>query len=347
VRTSGLETDPDGYRLSIDGFDSLELTPTATVEVELPPGRHTLGLLGVSDRCSVVPGTEVEVDVPPGSTVLVAFEVTCDTGASVTVRTTGLDLDTNGYRLVVDDSDLGAIFGNTRLIGLDTGSRTIRLTDLAPNCAFDGPGSRTVTIVAAEVAPVEFAVVCTATSGVIGVVISGGPAPTLEATVDGTTRFPVGPSGRGYLIGVPAGKHVVSLGGPPNCSVRTGPQSVTVTAGTLVRDTVEVTFSVTCATAVRVTAPTIGPIPQDDYSIWLCYDSYSCRYKYPARLLGHLAPNDTLIAEVDPGTYWFYLDDLVNCRVTGGNPSTGVNPKRNITVGPGQVVSVSFPVSCS
>jgi hypothetical protein len=346
VETSGLHPDPDGYLLTIDDFDTRELTPTAVVEVGLSPGRHSLSLLGVSVSCSVAPATAVEVEVPAGSTVPVAFEVTCNTGASVTVRTTGLDIDPNRYRLLVDDSDRGGI-GVGLNIGLDPGSHTIGLTDLASNCAFDSPGSLTVTVVASEVVPVEFAVACTATSGVIGVVISGGPAPTLEATMDGVTRFPVGPSGRGYLTGVPAGDHVVSLGGPPNCSVETGAQSVTVTAGTLVRDTVEVTFSVTCVTGVRVAAPTIGPIPQDDYSVWLCYDSYSCRYKFPARLLGHLAPNDTLTAEVNPGTYWFYLDDLVNCRVTGGNPFNGVNPKRNITVGPGQVVSVSFPVSCS
>ena len=63
----------------------------------------------MSERCSVAPGTEVEVDVPAGSTVPVAFEVTCYTGASVTVRTTGLDFDPDGYRLEVDDSDRGVI----------------------------------------------------------------------------------------------------------------------------------------------------------------------------------------------------------------------------------------------
>ena len=50
----------------------------------------------------------------------------------------------------------------------------------------------------------------------------------------------------GYLTGVPAGDHVVSLVAPVNCSVETDPQSVTVTVGALIRDTVEVTFAVVC-----------------------------------------------------------------------------------------------------
>ena len=72
---------------------------------------------------------------------------------------------------------------------LDPGSRTIALTGLTPNCTVDGPGSRTVTIVDAEVAPIEFAVACTATSGVIGVTIEASGESVggeYQALLDGT-----------------------------------------------------------------------------------------------------------------------------------------------------------------
>jgi hypothetical protein len=82
----------------------------------------------------------------------------------VTAATTGLDTDLDGYRVVVDGTDRGTIPSNgTALIRVDPGSRTIALAGLAPNCAVDGAGSRTVTVIANEVAVVEFAVVCTAT----------------------------------------------------------------------------------------------------------------------------------------------------------------------------------------
>jgi hypothetical protein len=296
----------------------------------------------VSERCSVVPGTEVEVDVPAGNTVPVAFEVTCSTGASITVRTTGLDFDSDGYLLEVDASDRGVIGvnGSPRVIDLDPGSHTIGLRALAPNCAFDGSGSRTVTIVAAEVAPVEFAVVCTATSGVIGAVISGGSALTFEATVDGVTRFMVGSTGRAYLTGVPAGDHVVSLSGPPNCSVETSPQSVTVTAGTLVRDTVEVTFSATCVSGFQITTSTTGPIAGGRYNFYLSNNAY-CDWPI-AGGYGEVARNGTLLLQVETGRYWACLGGIPgNCRVTAQDPPDPIQFVR------GSFVEVKFRVECS
>ena len=177
------------------------------------------------------------------------FQVTCSgANARVTTTTTGLDLDSDGYRLVVDGRDQGAIPTNgTVLTRLQPGSRAIGLTGLSPNCTLESTGSHIVTIADPEVAPIEFAVVCTATSGVIGVVLSGtGVGAVYEVMVDGETPFPVGPADRAYLGAVPAGDRVVSLSAPATCSVETADQSVTVTAGRLVRDTVEATFSVSC-----------------------------------------------------------------------------------------------------
>ncbi len=173
--------------------------------------------------------------------------------AQITTRTTGLDIDPDGYRVSVDGTDRAAVSSNgSVLTEVDPGSRTIALTGLTPNCSVDGPGSRTVTIVEAEVAPIDFAVVCTATSGVIGVVISGSDlGGGFEALVDRATRLSVRPGAPAYLGGMSAGQHVVSLSGPANCSLETDSQSITVTAGGLIRDTVEAVFSVTCVLDIR------------------------------------------------------------------------------------------------
>jgi Tol biopolymer transport system component len=119
----------------------------------------------MAEQCSVSPETPLDVEVASRDTISVAFEVTCTlTGARITTRTTGLEVDTDGYRLVVDGTDKGVISSNgTVMTFLKPGSRTIALTGLAPNCALNGPGARTVTVVSSEIVPVEFVVVCSAT----------------------------------------------------------------------------------------------------------------------------------------------------------------------------------------
>lgn len=161
--TSGDAPDPDGFHLTIDGSDSHALLPSGTAELGLSPGRHTLELVGVAEHCSVTPGTSVEVDITAGTTTSVAFQVTCAlTGARITVTTTGLDLDPDGYRVVVDGSDIMAVAANGYVTTrLGPGSRTISLAGLAPNCAVEGAAAQTVTIVTAEVATIDFVVVCT------------------------------------------------------------------------------------------------------------------------------------------------------------------------------------------
>ena len=243
--TQGDDPDPDGYLLTVDGVDSVALDPTGTAEIVVASGPHTLRLLGVADHCTASPDTPFEVDIPASSRIPVAFVFNCPaTGARITATTTGLDIDPDGYRIAVDGTDRGTIPANeTLLLRLDPGSRTIALTGLTPNCTISGSGSQATTIVVAEVASIEFAVVCTATTGVVGVAISGtGVGAVFEATVDGVTPFPVGRIERAYLEDVSAGDHVVSLNAPAGCSVKTDPLTVSVTVGTLVRDTVRVTF---------------------------------------------------------------------------------------------------------
>ena len=247
--TAGNAPDQDGYLLTVDATDSLLLGPTDSADIDLSVGRHTLRLRGMAGQCSVSPGTPLDVEVSSEDTTSVAFQLMCSgPNARITTTTIGLDIDLDGYRVVVDGRDQRVTPSNgTVLTRLEPGSRAIGLTSLSPNCALEAPDSRIVTVADTEVALIELVVVCTATSGVIGVVLSGaGVGPVYEAMVDGAAPFPVGPDARAYLSGVPAGDHVVSLSAPGSCSVETAAQSVIVTAGTLLRDTVEATFSVSC-----------------------------------------------------------------------------------------------------
>ncbi len=267
--TAGGDPDADGFQLSVDDADTVALDPTGVAEVTLAAGSHMLQLVGVAEHCAVASGTSREVDVVPQGTTTVVFDIDCPAvSARITTTTIGMDIDTNGYRIAVDGLDRGAIPANGTLsMPLNPGSRTIALTGIIPSCTVDGQGMRTVNVVRREVPPIDFAVVCTATTGVIKVVfgVSGRDViGSYEAMVD-SSRFPAEPEQPVYLLDVPAGDHLVSLVAPSNCTVDRSSESVLVSAGGLSRDTVEVSFSVTCVRAsrrgtVRIAAPTTGTI---------------------------------------------------------------------------------------
>jgi hypothetical protein len=369
--TGGGDPDQDGYWLTVDGRDSLLLAPTGTAELRLPSGGHSLRLHGMAQHCSVVEGASREVDVPSRGAVSVAFEVSCPASAvRITTTTTGLDIDPDGYHVLVDGTDRGSIPSNgTLLTRVDPGSRMIALTGLAPLCTPEGSGSRAVTVPDLEVVPVEFAIVCTATTGAIGVVVeASGPYvnSSFVVVIDGVAAHYVeggvliahyvAAGGRTYVSGVPGGDHVVSLSGPRHCSVETEPRPVTITTGELIRDTVEVSFSVICAQEpsgnVRVTAPTTGiPPSSTPYRVW--YEHYGAwGYGGEAEYLGDLEPNGALVADLavssesgaDPYWYNFHLVGVpTSCGIDDPHP----NALPGFTITHGDTLEVKFTVTCA
>jgi hypothetical protein len=346
--TGGTDPDREGYLLTVDDTGSVALSPTDTAEMDLPSGRHRLRLLGVADHCVVAPGASLEVDVMPERTTTVAFAVSCQTtGARITVVTTGADLDRDGYRVVVDGTDRGAVPANgSVLTRLGSGPRTIQLQGLAPNCSVDGEGSQAVTIQESEVVRIEFVVVCAATTGTIAVHLSAGAADGEYAVrLDGGAPILIVPDLPAFVPGVAPGEHVVSLDAPAYCTVENPSRSVTVTAGSPVRDTAKVVFSVSCRpTGFRISAPTTGPTPSDAYSVFICDSGWYCYYNEPS-FVGNLAPNGTLLVPVDgaPGLgYSLELRDVpANCRVQVPNPTAF------IIATDGETLDVEFPVACS
>jgi hypothetical protein len=345
--SGGNDPDQDGYLLTVDGVDSLPLGRAGSSQIDLSPGGHTLRLLGMAEHCSVSPGTPLDVIVPSRDTTSVAFEVTCSvTGVRVRTTMTGLDFDPDGYRVEVDGAELGILpSSGTVLTQLDPGSHTIALTGLSPNCTIVGPGSHTVTIMDAEIAPISFAAACTATSGVIGVVVEA-PGTDVKGSfrglLDRARSFLVGTIKPVYLTSVPAGDHLVSLVAPLNCSFEIDRQSVTVTAGGLIRDTVEVAFSVTCLphgpVTLRVTAHTTGSLPTAPFSVWIC--RMSCM-EYGSSFVGLLQPNGTLVSGPAPGRYGLFLQDVPKTCSVQSEP-----PTWSFTIPPGAIFKIEYRIQC-
>ena len=126
--TAGNDPDQDGYRLAVDSAAGVPLVPTGTVAIGLPPGPHVLRLLGIAPQCLVASDTILDVDVPSKDTIPVAFEIHCPaTGALITVTTTGLDLDTDGYRVLVDGAERARVGPDDRALTDSAAARTAPL----------------------------------------------------------------------------------------------------------------------------------------------------------------------------------------------------------------------------
>jgi hypothetical protein len=321
--TSGEAPDQDGYLLAVGAADTVALPPSGTVELALGAGEHVVRLLGAAGHCTVEPHESLEVEVTAGHRTPVGFTIDCPaTGVRVTTVTTGLDLDADGYRVTVDGEIRGTVPANgTALLQLPAGEAVIGMTALTPNCTVAGDSTRAVTVVDREVAPVELHAVCVAVSGVIAVAIQAAGVDReggYQIQVD-DLAFTVDFVRPTYLSGFAPGSHVVTLDPPDNCSVATEPVTVTLTAGTTVRDTARVSFSVTCTTrqaTLRVTVVTSGTVPSHPYVVNVCASGFYCEW-YPYTI-GTVDPNGTLVVELLEGPYDIWLEDVPErCGVLG------------------------------
>jgi Tol biopolymer transport system component len=178
--TTGAELDPDGYTaIVIDGPSRpVPVNGTATI-ANVREGQRMVTLGGVAPNCAIAGADTATVNVQLAATADVAFSVQCQPSGSlkVTVSTTGVDPDPNGYAVAVQATSVN--FTASRDIP-PNGSVTfsslgpaadyrVTLQDVAANCTVVGGGVQTVTVTAGGTTNVEFAVSCE-TPGLIAVV---------------------------------------------------------------------------------------------------------------------------------------------------------------------------------
>lgn len=80
VETTGVDHDPDGYRLTggVPGFPVNVTTGTnQTAQIRVLPGRHSLTLVDVAANCDITSPNPVEAEVASGGTAEAAFRVGC------------------------------------------------------------------------------------------------------------------------------------------------------------------------------------------------------------------------------------------------------------------------------
>ena len=187
--------------------------------------------------------------------------------------TSGVELDTDGYSLVID-AGVGRPIGTNaslEIASLSDGAHTVDLLEVAPNCEIQGVNPRTVTTLSGSTADVTFDVECAASIGSVRVITRTTGEDQDEdgyvVVVNGDARQVEINSSLIYED-VSAGETVVEiLGVAANCSAAGQTYyEVRVIGG----ETSEVTFAFDCSArqpdtgTLQVAAATTGPSPDPD-----------------------------------------------------------------------------------
>lgn len=263
-----------------------------------------------------------------------------DTGTlEVTSVTQGEALDPDGFALSLDARPAQWMGPNASLTlaDLPSGTHTLTISGLAPNCALSSPNPVTATVPAGGVTRVAFEVVCSAPGALEIITATTGQ----ELDPDGYTVSVEGGGGRTVpvegqvtIADLLAGDHRVWLSGvAPNCAiVGPNPLTVAITAG----GTQSIRFDVTCPARPRlkvttVTTVTTGGAPDAD-GFRLAVGNE------PSQPLGS---NATVTLTLAPGGHTLILSDVQpNCAVIGGN-------RRTVVLAPGETAEMTFEVSCA
>lgn len=171
----------------------------------------------------------------------------------VSVRTTGTDLDIDGFEVIVAPTmrrAMGSASGSTSgALVLSPGSHIVTLERVAPNCQVTSPHPLAVTVVAGRSLNVFFDIACVATGVTIQASTSGADAPgTHPVFLDGRHVGYVAGNGTLVLTRLAMGSHTIRLPLPDHCSMPGGTEAVIDVRN---REVIPVTLNVTCSGAVR------------------------------------------------------------------------------------------------
>src|SRR6266550_1101502 len=208
--TTGLDLDPNGYTVTVDGGQSRSLgINTSTTYSGLTALSHTVELTGIAGNCTVSGQNPRTVTVATSGTTT-TFAITCaalppPTGnVTVTTSTSGGTPDPDGYTVAVTGATSQHIdpVGSVTFTGLATGSHTVTLSGIAANCTVSGGTSRTVTVTDGGTATATFTVSCPTPPPPTGNLTVSASTTGLSldldgytVTVDGTTSQTVSNNG--------------------------------------------------------------------------------------------------------------------------------------------------------
>jgi TolB protein len=192
--TTGLDLDPDGYLVQVEGRSPQGVTPNGSFRLSrLAAGSYTLVLQGIGENCQSETEISQVVDVVSRQITPVEFRLSCVATAGMlelTVVTSGVDPDLTGYALTLDQAPFGADLPGTSPVlmygRIPPGSHELTLGEVASNCSVQQGNSRSFEVTAGtltrDTARVEFRVDCLRTDR-LALTLSSG---IVVAHADGT-----------------------------------------------------------------------------------------------------------------------------------------------------------------
>lgn len=169
THTTGVDLDPDGYIVTVDGGASQAIAANGKATfTELFRDDHTVALSGIAGNCTLSGPNPRTVTVSPGRTTSLTFSTSCTptgTGTgilSVTTVSTGSNLPVDGYTVTVDGtlSQAIATSNDTVTFTVPAGEHPVVLSGVASNCEASGANPRTVAVLADVTATTTFEVTC-------------------------------------------------------------------------------------------------------------------------------------------------------------------------------------------
>jgi hypothetical protein len=341
--TTGGDLDPDGYTVTVDGTQSQPIDTVGTVTfVDLDEGDHSVELTGLQGNCTVTSMNPVTVSVSYAATATTTFTIDCATRTgdlNVSVTTTGIDLDPDGYTATVDGTESQSITvdGTVTFTGLAEGDHSVELVGIEANCSLTSPSPVTVTVPFNGTTATSFAVDCVERLGDLQVntVTSGTDLDPdgYTVTVGGTQSQAITINGTAVFTGLTEGDHTVELTGlAANCSVSGANPA---TASVPYAATATITFTVDCATRtgdLELIVTTTGT----DRDL----NGYTVSIDDGARTRAIASNDTTSFADLTEGDHTVELTGIqTNCAVTGDHPATVTVPFEGTT-------SITLTVDC-
>lgn len=139
ISTSGADVDPDGYLVRVGSAASRQAQVNDRFTMNgITTGDYVVSLEDMASNCAVTGGDSHAVRIDAALPARVSFAIDCQAVLGLlqlSVQTTGLDLDPDGYQVSVDGTVAGTIAIEGSLdLHLLSGPHEVTLSGLAGNC---------------------------------------------------------------------------------------------------------------------------------------------------------------------------------------------------------------------
>ena len=204
--TTGSDLDPDGYTVVVvDGQTrAIPVNGSATM-TNVREGLRLVTLAGVSPNCAITGPDTISVAVTLGGTADAAFALECvpSGNLAITVATTGVDLDLDGYRVAVQSRSVGftgqidvAANGSATLPRLRPATDyNVTLQGMAENCVVVGATLQVVSVTPGATTNVTFTASCGPPR--LLAIVRDGDIYSITSNGGGVTRLTTDPSADG------------------------------------------------------------------------------------------------------------------------------------------------------